>query len=70
MSGLSGVRSGAVTGAAGTISSGACVTNIGTINVNVAATFDLSKPAERKNLAKALAVDIKEAIRLDDKKHK
>lgn len=57
-------------GAGGTISSGAGVTHIGTINVNVSGTFDLTKPAERRAIAQALVVEIKEEIRRDDKKRR
>lgn len=55
---------------AGTISSGAGVTNIGTINVNVSGTFDLTKTADRRAIAQALVVEIKEEIRRDDKKRR
>lgn len=57
-------------GTSGTISSGGSVTHIGTINVNVTGTFDLTKPSERRAIAQALVVDIKEEIRRDDKKRR
>lgn len=56
--------------AAGTISSGSSVTHIGTINVNVTGTFDLTKTSERRAIAQALVVEIKEEIRRDDKKRR
>lgn len=55
---------------AGTISSGSSVTHIGTINVNVTGTFDLTKTSERRAIAQALVVEIKEEIRRDDKKRR
>lgn len=57
---------------AGTIGIGSrgSVVHIENINVCVEGTFELNNPAERRNLAKALAKDIKEEIRRDDKKHR
>ncbi len=57
------------TGTIGTGSQGSVI-QIENINVCVSGTFELNNPAERKNLAKALAKDIKEEIRRDDKKHR
>lgn len=56
----------------GTISTGSrgSVTNIGVINVNVSGTFALDSAADRRNLAKTLAKDVKEEIRKDDKAHR
>lgn len=38
------------------------------INITVNGTFNLSSPAERRKLAEALGKDVKEVIRLDDRK--
>ncbi|MDQ0907786.1 hypothetical protein QFZ22_003771 [Streptomyces canus] len=46
------------------------VTHIGAINVNVSGTFDFTKPSERRAIAQALVREIKEEIRLDDKKRR
>lgn len=56
----------------GTINTGSrgSMVHIENINVCVSGTFELNNPAERRNLAKALAKDIKEEIRRDDKKHR
>lgn len=48
----------------GTITGGGNVFNI---NVNVDGTFDLTKPAQRREIAKSLVAEIKEEIRLYDK---
>lgn len=61
---------GSVTPMAGTMGSRSSITNINTIEVNVNGTFDLTNVAERRALAKTLAVEIKEEIRRDDKKRR
>jgi hypothetical protein len=47
---------------------GNTIVNIENVNVTLTGTFDLSKPNERRAIAKALADDIKEEIRLSDRK--
>lgn len=71
-SALSGTtpRIGSGTATTGTIGSGSSVTHIGAINVNVSGTFDLTKTSERRAIAQALVVEIKEEIRRDDKKRR
>ena len=63
-------RYGRVGGGAGTIGSGSSITHIENINVNVTGTFDLTKTADRRAIAQALVVEIKEEIRRDDKKRR
>lgn len=63
-------RMGSSLSSTGTMGSGSAVTNIGTINVNVDGSFDLTKTADRRAIAKALVVEIKEEIRRDDKKRR
>lgn len=46
---------------------GNCVT-IENMNITVNGTFNISSPAERRKLAEALGKDVKEVIRLDDRK--
>lgn len=46
---------------------GNCVT-IENINITVNGTFNISSPAERRKLAEALGKEVKEVIRLDDRK--
>jgi LysM repeat protein len=61
-----------VTPAAGTMVTGPQrpSIHIENINVNVDGTFALDSAKDRRALAKALVRDIKEEIRLDDKKHR
>lgn len=67
------VPGGSQAGSSGTIKTGShggnCV-HIEKLEVNVNGTFDLNTPAERRKLAKNLVKEIKEEIRLDDKKRK
>lgn len=63
-------RAGSLTSGNSTMGSGSSVTNIGTINVNVNGNFDLTKTADRRAIAQALVVEIKEEIRRDDKKRR
>lgn len=62
--------SGSRPGTNGTMGSGSAVTNIGSITVNVNGNFDLTKTADRRAIAQALVVEIKEEIRRDDKKRR
>lgn len=57
------------TGTIGSGSRGQSI-HIENINVNVDGTFALDSAKDRRALAKALVKDIKEEIRLDDKKHR
>jgi len=58
---------------AGTIGGGSSVTQVTRIenlHVHVNGTFELNTPASRKTLAKTIVKEMKEEIRLDDKKRK
>jgi hypothetical protein len=46
------------------------VTQIGEIHVHIDAKFDLTKAADRRDLANTMVVEIKEAIRVDDKRRR
>lgn len=54
----------------GTMGSASPTTVIHEFHVHIDGTFDLSKPAERRNIASALVVEMKEAIRVDDKRRR
>lgn len=54
----------------GTMGAASPTTVIHEFHVHIDGTFDLSKPAERRNIANAMVVEMKEAIRVDDKRRR
>lgn len=55
---------------AGTMGSASPTTVIQEFHVHIDGTFDLSKTAERRSIANAIVVEMKEAIRVDDKRRR